>query len=105
MLELLNNGSYTDYIDQEFNYTLLDNLFTESNSKKNSSLQSQWGIYEEIYNNYTKAIKTGEYEYIADQIEYNILNSLDTSYRYGIIEKLKKNNLNKSEFVKICTDI
>lgn len=88
-----------------FNWSLTKEWFKEPTNNSNNILYSTWAVYKEIYNCLLIS-KKKNIEYIADQIEYNILGKINTKNRYGIIQRLENLNVyNQQEFVKICTDL
>ena len=111
MINLINNQNII-FNDITFDINKLDDLLENIETSKNNKLLSIWGIYESIYDNFIKIYNLDDIEYcinyIVDQIEYNILKSIDTKDRYGIYIKIKNLlNCNKieKEFIKIITDI
>jgi hypothetical protein len=111
------------FIELKFNMENIDNFFSIDNSKQNikNKLLTIWGVYNEIYDNFIKILKNKNniididlyINYISNQIELNVLNNINTNYRYGIKIKLKDlinryekdNIILQSEFIKIMTNI
>ena len=110
------------FIELKFNMETIDQFFNIDLCKEKIINKSStiWGVYNEIYDNFLKIFKNKKniinMDYyinnITNQIEFNILNDINTKYRYGIIKKInnlinnEKYNINlQSEFIKIMTNI
>jgi hypothetical protein len=111
------------FTELKFNIGNIDNFFNIDINKSNikNKLLTIWGVYYEIYDNFIKILKNKDtildidlyINYISNQIELNILNNINTNYRYGIIIKIKDllnkyekdNIILQSEFIKIMTNI
>ena len=126
MILTLDNSSIV-FQNINFSYDILDS-FIKNNNKENiiNKQLTLWSLLTEIYFNFINILKIqfikdeniDEYvNYISDQIELNILNHINTIYRYGIMEKIKDllieyKNLKclcyhdiRSKFIKIISDI
>lgn len=123
MVNLLTNHSII-FQDITFNFNTLDSFFINiSKIDNNYTLLSIWNVYNEIYNNFINIIKNKDLlnqddinnyiNYIADQIELNIVTYINSSYRYGIKDQLKtlfnkynnKNTFLQNEFFKLMHNI
>jgi hypothetical protein len=126
MILALDNSSIV-FQNINFSYDILDSLIIKNNKENIINKQlTLWSLLTEIYFNFINILKIkfikdeniDEYvNYISDQIELNILNNINTIYRYGIMEKIKNllieyKNLEclcyhdiRSKFIKIISDI
>lgn len=106
--EMLLNINNENIIFQDiiFNFNNLDNIINISNYTAKNKTLSFWTIVSEIYNNYYNILKNKNninYEYyinyITDQITFNILNNINSSFKYGIYDKLYFLEDNKDEYI------
>lgn len=96
ILELLESQNIV-FKDVNFNMDLMDNIiFSDSEITPVNKKESTWKIYLDIYEVLVKIIQNkhtitdidNRIKYLCDMIELNILGSLDTKYRYGLVEKI-----------------
>lgn len=85
-----------------FNWLRLQSLLNTNNSI--DKRKCMWYLITHIYNAYKN--RQTNIQIVADMIEYNFLGSVDTKYRYGIVEKLlNRESIDSIRFCKIITDI
>ena len=119
IIDLLDNQNII-FKDINFNFSVLDSFFDSELITSDKSI-SIWNIYCHIYDNFLIVLKNKnninnineKITYISDQIELNILLKINTVYKYGIEEKLKKlildndiDNYNlQIQFIRIMTNL
>ena len=119
ILNLLDNQNII-FENIDFNFSVLDSFF-DSDFVTSDKSTSIWNIYCHIYDNFLIILKNKndindineKITYISDQIELNILLKINTIYKYGIEEKIKKlildNNVDnynlQIQFIRILTNL
>ena len=128
LIELLNKSDNIIFEELIFNIKYLDQIMDTTNMTNTQIIDKRttlWFIITEIYigfidfvnliitNSINSNMINSIINNITDQIELNILGNIDTSYRFGIIEKINdiiikindKTYNTKTNFIKIITDL